>query len=169
MQGKKLMKINVRAYQAADVAVMNEIWNAVVEDGMAFPQTDGMNEAEGTVFYAAQTYCAVAQDEESGEIVGMYILHPNNIGRCGHLANASFAVRESARGAHVGEKLVRDCLKQAGERGFRVLQFNAVVNSNTGARHLYEKLGFVRLGTVPGGFRNKNDEYEDIILYYHTL
>lgn len=163
------MNVQVRAYQTADVAAMNEIWNAVVEDGMAFPQVEGMSESEGAEFYAAQTYCAVAQEEESGEVVGMYILHPNNIGRCGHLANASFAVRKSARGAHVGEKLVRDCLAQAKAHGFRVLQFNAVVNSNTGAQHLYEKLGFVRLGTVPGGFRNSNDEYEDIILYYHTL
>ena len=163
------MQIKVRPYTAADIAAMNHIWNQVVEEGMAFPQLDTLDELSGADFYAAQSHCAVAENAESGEIVGLYILHPNNVGRCGHLANGSSAVRSELRGAHIGEALVKDCLRMGKELGFRVLQFNAVVKSNTGAQHLYEKLGFVKLGTVPGGFRNIRDEYEDIILYYHTL
>ena len=49
------------------------------------------------------------------------------------------------------------------------MQFNAVVKSNLGAIHLYEKLGFVRIGEVPGGFLMKDGHYEDIVLFYHTL
>ena len=56
-----------------------------------------------------------------------------------------------------------------GPRGFTLLQFNAVVKSNASAGYLYEKLGFVTIGTVPGGFRMKGGSFEDIILYYHTL
>ena len=52
------------------------------------------------------------------------------------------------------------------ERGFRILQFNAVVATNIHARHLYERIGFHLLGTVPGGFRLKSGEYDDICLYY---
>ena len=55
------------------------------------------------------------------------------------------------------------------EIGFRVLQFNAVVESNIHARHLYERLGFVQFGTIPGGFRMKDGRYENICPYYHTL
>ena len=58
---------------------------------------------------------------------------------------------------------------KAKDLGFRVLQFNAVVESNTHARHLYERLGFVQLGTIPGGFRMKDGHYENICPYYHTL
>lgn len=163
------MQIRVRPYTEDDVLPMTRIWNEVVEEGMAFPQLDTLDGSSGAVFYAAQSHCAVAEDLESGEIVGMYTLHPNNIGRCGHLANSSFAVRRDLRGACIGEALVRDCLKQAKDLGFRVLQFNAVVKSNIGAQRLYEKLGFVQLGTIPGGFRNIKGVYEDIILYYHTL
>lgn len=163
------MQITIRPFRTADVPAMNKIWNGVVLDGMAFPQLDTLTEKSGAEFYAAQSYCAVAEDADSGAIVGLYILHPNNIGRCGHLSNASFAVRTDLRGAHIGEQLVQDFLKQAKALGFRVLQFNAVVDSNKGAQHLYEKLGFVRLGTVPGGFLNKDYIYEDIVLYYHTL
>lgn len=70
---------------------------------------------------------------------------------------------------HIGEKLVTDCLAQGKENGFKILQFNAVVKSNLSARHLYKKLGFVELGTIPNGFLLKSGDYEDIVIYYHTL
>ena len=53
--------------------------------------------------------------------------------------------------------------------GFSVLQYTAVVKSNTGALALYKKLGFTQLGVIPGGFLNKDGEYEDIIPHYHVL
>ena len=101
--------------------------------------------------------------------MGLYILHPNNVGRCGHICNASYAVRRDARGQHAGEALVRHCLSMAKELGFRILQFNAVVRSNTAALALYKKLGFTQLGIIPGGFRLKDGSYEDIIPHYHLL
>ena len=104
-----------------------------------------------------------------GRICGLYILHPNNIGRCGHIANASYAVGSAARGKGAGCLLVEDSLAQGKAHGFRVLQFNAVVATNAGARHLYEKLGFVQLGTIPGGFRMPDGTYADICPYYHEL
>lgn len=104
-----------------------------------------------------------------GVILGLYILHPNNVGRCGHICNASYAVSSKCRGLHIGEKLVLDCMEQARRIGFKVLQFNAVVKTNTHARHLYERLGFQQLGTIPKGFRMKSGKYEDICPYYIEL
>ena len=100
--------------------------------------------------------------------MGLYILHPNNIGRCGHIANASYAVKTGLRGLGIGEALVRDCMRQGAGRGFRVLQFNAVVADNAPAVHLYEKLGFHRLGRIPGGFA-ADTGYKDILLFYIEL
>ncbi len=128
-----------------------------------------MNEETGNLFFKGQTYCAVAEDLESRKIYGLYILHPNNVGRCGHICNASYAVSSDSRGLHIGEKLVRDCLTQAKRNGFTILQFNAVVATNIHARHLYEKLGFQQLGTIPGGFRMKDRHYEAICPYYIVL
>ena len=166
MQEVKCMTI--RAYTPDDLPGMIAVWNEVVEDGNAFPQETLLDEASGADFFAAQSYCGVAADE-SGKVTGLYILHPNNVGRCGHICNASYAVRRDQRGRHLGEALVKDCLVQAKKLGYRVLQFNAVVENNIHARHLYERLGFVQLGTIPGGFRMKDGHYENICPYYREL
>lgn len=159
--------MRIREYEEKDLGQMISIWNEVVEDGIAFPQEEPLDAASGKEFFASQSYTGVA--EEDGQIAGLYILHPNNVGRCGHICNASYAVSSACRGQHIGEKLVLDCLTKAKELGFRVLQFNAVVESNVHARHLYERIGFVQLGTIPGGFRMKDGHYENICPYYHTL
>lgn len=161
------MEIKIREYREEDIAAMVRIWNKVVEDGEAFPQEEPLNEEAGRAFFAAQTWCGVAEGE--GRILGLYILHPNNVGRCGHIANASYAVDETCRGEHIGERLVKDCLVRAKEHGFLLLQFNAVVENNLHARHLYDRLGFTQIGMVPGGFRMKDGSYRNIFLYYHEL
>lgn len=163
------MNITVREYTEADLPEMINIWNEVVEDGIAFPQEETLDSEAGKEFFASQSFSAAAVDEETGEVLGLYILHPNNVGRCGHICNASYAVSKKARGLHIGEKLVSDCLLRAKSLGFGVLQFNAVVRTNIHARHLYERLGFVQLGVIPKGFRMKDGHYEDICPYYHEL
>ncbi len=163
------MLVKVKQYTENELEKAVEIWNRVVEDGRAFPQTQPLSREEGADFFCSQTYTGIAKIEETGETVGLYILHPNNVGRCGHIANASFAVEKNARGHHVGEALVRDCLLKGKKLGFKILQFNAVVASNTAALSLYKKLGFKTLGTVPGGFLNIDGVYEDIILHYIEL
>ena len=162
------MDVNIRKFRTDDLPQMIEIWNEVVEEGIAFPQEELLNSDTGKAFFTSQTYTAVAEGKD-GSIMGLYILHPNNVGRCGHICNASYAVLSKMRGLHIGEKLVSDCLEKGKEYGYKVLQFNAVVATNIHARHLYERLGFQQLGTIPDGFRMKDGRYEDICPYYHTL
>lgn len=164
-----MAKIIIRQYHTRDLFQMIAIWNEVVEDGIAFPQLDLLDSESGKRFFAEQTYTGVAIDEATDQIYGLYILHPNNVGRCGHICNASYAVRKDSRGLHIGEKLVTDCIRQGKQHGFRILQFNAVVATNIHARHLYERLGFRQLGVIPGGFLMKDGHYEDICPYYRLL
>lgn len=161
------MDIIIREYQEKDISAMAKIWNRVVEDGVAFPQIEQLSEESARKLFAAQSFTAVAERE--GEILGLYILHPNNVGRCGHISNASYAVKESERGRKIGEQLVKHSLSMGKQLGFRLLQFNAVVKSNQGAIHLYEKLGFVQVGVIPEGFLLEDNVFEDVIIFYHTL
>lgn len=160
--------MQIRKYKTDDIQQMITIWNEIVDEGIAFPQEELLDETTGEQFFSSQSYCGVAADE-NGNILGLYILHPNNVGRCGHICNASYAVSSSCRGQHIGEKLVRDCIRKAKECGFLILQFNAVVETNTHARHLYEKIGFKQLGVIPNGFRMKDGHYENICPYYIEL
>ena len=157
----------IRKYNEKDLAAMIAIWNEIVEDGIAFPQEELLDNKTGAEFFASQSYCGVADDD--GKVVGLYILHPNNIGRCGHICNASYAVSSSCRGKHIGEKLVLDCIENTKRIGFKILRFNAVVESNVHARHLYERIGFTQLGVIPKGFRMKDGHYENICPYYIEL
>lgn len=105
----------IREYQSSDLQEMIKIWNEVVEEGAAFPQEETLNDVTGKELFSSQSYCGVA--EEDGVIVGLYILHPNNVGRCGHICNASYAVSSANRGKHIGEKLVLDCLDKEKKAG----------------------------------------------------
>lgn len=177
MQGSGL---EIREFCEADLPAMLPVWNRIVEEGIAFPQLEPLDLKSGRDFFASQSFTGVAVQGCSGqgaaaalpglpELLGLYILHPNNLGRCGHLCNASYAVHEKARGRGIGRQLVCHCMGQAARLGFRILQFNAVVATNSAALALYQKLGFTRLGRIPGGFLLPDGSYGDIIPHYIEL
>lgn len=156
----------IRPYRKEDVSRMRSIWNAVVEKADSFPQDEIFSEEASISFFAGQSYCAVAQVDDL--VCGLYILHPNNVGHVSHIANASYAVDEAYRGRGVGKALVEDSLLQLASHHFSILQFNAVVVSNTRAIRLYEQLGFTHLGTIKGGYAKVDGSFEDILsmVYY---
>ena len=160
--------IRIIEYSSEYKEAASAIWNEVVDGGIAFPQLEELSPEEGDIFFRSQSFTGLAVDG-NGEALGLYILHPNNVGRCGHICNASYAVRSDLRGLHIGEKLVLHCLDKAKKLGFRIMQFNAVVASNTHALNLYERVGLIRLGTIPGGFLMPDGHYEDIIVHYKVL
>lgn len=163
------MSVKIVAYDSKHVRAAIEIWNEVVREGIAFPQEDELDDVTGDEFFKSQSFTGLAVDEDTGEILALYILHPNNVGRCGHISNASYAVRSNLRGRHLGELIVKHCIDKARELGFRILQFNAVVATNIHARHLYQRLGFTELGTIPKGFRMPDGSYADIVPQFITI
>ena len=83
------------------------------------------------------------------KILGLYILHPNNVGRCGHICNASYTVSSKSRGLHIGEKLVKDCILKAYDNGYKVLQFNACL-LYTSVHGLWKIICLLRLKLMIG-------------------
>lgn len=100
----------IREFEKEDLSEMISVWNEIVKEGNAFPQEEFLTLNTGSDFFNSQSYVGVAYDER---ILGLYILHPNNVRRCGHIANASYAVSSDARGKHIGEKLVLDSIEKA--------------------------------------------------------
>lgn len=165
-QKGRAMALEIRPYREEDLPGMIKVWNEVVEGGEAFPQIEPLTLDAAREFFAEQALTTVAAIDS--KLFGLYILHPNNVGRCAHIANASYAVASSARGVGLGRALVEDSLEQAAKKGFLGLQFNAVVASNEGAIHLYEDMGFTRVGTIPGGFVNFMGSYEDMHIFFKS-
>lgn len=164
----KTIETTVRRFKPEDIPAMRAIWNEVVEAANAFPQESGLDtDGEAERFFSSQDHTAVA--ESQGKIQGLYILHPNNIGRCRTIANASYAVESEFRGKGIGKLLVEDSLVQGKKLGFRILQFNAVLKSNVSAIRLYERLGFESLGTIPECYRKNDGSFEDLMLFFHRL
>ena len=64
-----------------------DIWNEVVRDGIAFPQVEEQTEQDADTFFTSQSYTGIALNSETDEVVGLNILHPNNVDRYGHIAN----------------------------------------------------------------------------------
>ena len=160
--------MHIIKYDIKYIKEVLKIWNDTIEEGIYFPQIETLsNEEEAHKYFISQDYTGIAIDND--KVFGVYILHPNNVGRCGHISNASYAVSKESRGKGIGEALVRDPMEQGKKLGYKILQFNAVVISNINAHKLYEKIGFNKIGVVKKGYINKNNDYEDIVLYYIDL
>lgn len=163
-----MQPVNIRPYDPqTDERAFLRLWNQVIEAGVSYPGERPLSETELEEMLAQQSAvrCAFAD----GALVGLYILHPNNIGRCGHIANASYAVDERFRGRGIGRELVLHSLGEAQRCGYRGLQFNAVVAANGRAVALYKKLGFAVVGRVPEGFRLPDGTFSDTLIFYKAV
>jgi GNAT superfamily N-acetyltransferase len=114
----------------------------------------------------ARTVVAVADE---GAVVGTAVLRPNHGGPGAHVANASFAVDYDHRGHHVGRRLGEHVLALARQDGYRAIQFNAVVETNTHAVALWMSLGFTVLTTVPEAFHHPIAGYVGLHIMHRTL
>jgi L-amino acid N-acyltransferase YncA len=159
-----MMNITFRAYIKDDLGLMKDIWNDILVDGIAYPGENLYEEKEFEKMLQEQS--AVTCILVDNKVAGYYILHPNNIGRCSHNANASYAISKEYRGKKLAEPLVKKSIEQAKELGFRGMQYNAVVAGNTAAIHTYQKAGFEIVGTIPKGFRLKDGVYSDMHIMF---
>ncbi|MFT2009708.1 N-acetyltransferase family protein [Pontibacter sp. 13R65] len=158
----------IRKATAADTAGVWEIFREVIQAGDTYvfdpatPQEDLQKH-----WFAPYMYTYVA--EEGGHIIGTYILKPNQIDLGAHIANGSYMVHAGFRGRGVGEALCLHSLQEARQLGFRAMQFNIVVSTNTQAVKLWQKMGFSIIGTVPEAFQHQELGLVDAHIMYRKL
>ncbi|MCD7949892.1 MAG: GNAT family N-acetyltransferase [Erysipelotrichaceae bacterium] len=159
--------IEFKDYSDKDIELMKDAWNDVLEDGVAFPGLDLYTKDSFKEYLLQQSKVTCMVDFDV--LLGYYIIHPNNIGRCSHIANASYVMLKPSRGKHLGKTLVKQSLIDAKNLGFKGMQYNAVVANNEKALHIYDSLGFIRVGIIPKGFLLKNGTYSDMYVMYKGL
>ena len=107
--------------------------------------------------------------DANGTVLGSANMYPNRPGPGKHVASGSFMVDAAARGQGVGRLLCEDLIAWAGKSGFRSIQFNAVVETNEAAVHLWQALGFRIAGTVPEAFDHPKLGYVGLHVMYRPL
>ncbi len=107
--------------------------------------------------------------EENGQILGTYIIKPNQIDLGNHIANCGYMVNPAAQGKGIGKKLCEHSLKIAKKNSYEGIQFNIVVSTNKGAVELWKKYGFEIIGTTPKGFRHAKLGFVDTYIMYKDL
>jgi GNAT superfamily N-acetyltransferase len=107
--------------------------------------------------------------ERDGDIVGTYAFRANQPGQGAHVANAGYMVDPEGAGKGVGTLMGEHSLGEARKAGFRAMQFNAVVSTNSRAVALWQRLGFAIIGTVPDGFRHPSLGFVDLYIMHRFL
>ena len=160
--------MTIRAATDADHDAIWNIFHEIIAAGDTYVFDPQMPREEALAYwFRADTHTYVA--EEDGSVVGTYILRPNQSGPGSHVANAAFMVARDAEGAGVGRRMAEHCLTEARRMGFRGMQFNFVISTNTGAIHLWKQLGFKIVGTLPGAFRHPEKGFVDVYVMYRSL
>lgn len=161
-------ELEIRPQAAADEDAVWSVLEAVVRSGESFVnEMDSGREATLAAWRVPDggNFVATLGDE----VVAAFYIKANSTGLAGHIANASFAVGPAARGHGVGRAIGEFALAEAKRRGFRAMQFNAVVATGAAAIALWRDLGFTEVGRIPGAFRLRGTEYVDTLVMHREL
>src|SRR5438876_1537036 len=160
--------LQIRRARKEDRETIWQIFHAVVAGGDTYVFDPNISRGKALAYWLGpKTRCYVALSDHG--IVGSYILKVNQPGLGSHVANAGFMVSASARGQGIGRAMAEHCLHEARRLGFRAMQFNYVISTNTAAIRLWQDLGFEIVGTLASAFRHPDKGYVDVYVMYRSL
>lgn len=161
--------VDIRPASDSDWAGIWPIWHQVVAAGDTYTWSPQTGEAAARALWMLPPPAEVWVATWDGTIAGTAVLKPNQPGLGDHVANAGFMVDAAMAGRGVGRRLAERVIRRAAEVGYRAMQFNAVVSTNTRAIGLWRSLGFDIVGTVPAAFRHSVHGPVDLHIMYREL
>jgi L-amino acid N-acyltransferase YncA len=163
------VSVRIREATDEDWPLIWPVWREIVQAGETYaydPESTSEQAREGWLAPPpARTVVAV----DGEDLLGTALMGPNRPGRGSHVGTASFMVSTAARGRGVGRALAEHVVDWHRCQGFRGIQFNAVVETNTAAVALWRSLGFTIVGTVPGAFLHPEHGYVGLHVMYLPL
>jgi L-amino acid N-acyltransferase YncA len=141
----------------------------VFHAGETFPHDPAITEQAAHTAWVEQSQAVMVAAEPEGNLLGTYYLRPNSLALGAHVANAGYVVAEQARRQGIGSRLCQHSLKAARRLGFRLMQLNLVVSSNTAGIRCWQSNGFEVVGTLPGAFRHWRLGYVDALVMVQNL
>lgn len=190
--------VTMRPATAEDMEAVWGMWKEIMDQKAYYPYDESLGHTReyileewvnlrNPIHVATMRLAVVPEAEDSNEngsknndnehanisveiVVGAFILRANQPGYGSHVVNAAYMVTTQQRGEGIGSLLCQRSLQVAKQLGYRGMQFNLVVSTNTGAIKVWKMHGFQTIGTVPGGFYNSvTQEYTDAYIFYKSL
>ena len=161
--------MSIRAATPEDWPGIWPFFRETVLAGETYAYPEDLTSDQAAALWMEQPPAATVVHEEGGRILGSAKMGPNRPARGSHVGTASFMVAPEARGRGVGRALAAYAVQWHRDHGFRGIQFNAVVETNTAAVRLWQDLGFSIVGTVPEAFLSKEHGYVGLHVMYLDL
>jgi ribosomal protein S18 acetylase RimI-like enzyme len=161
--------MEIREATAAD---WSQIWPGLRELGRAgetYTWDRDVTEDQAREMWLAPPPARAVVAVDGGIVVGTAKMGRNHAGPGSHIASASFMVHPDHGGRGIGRALGEHVLDQARADGFRAMQFNAVVSTNTRAVALWESLGFEIIATLPEGYEHAKLGYVGLHIMFRKL
>lgn len=160
--------MTIRPATESDWPAIWQLFRRVCAAGDSYAYDDTTTEATARALWFDPPAAGFVA-EEGGVFLGTYFLRPNQPGRGSHVANGGYMVSESARGRGLAEAMCRHSIDQAAGLGYRAMQFNYVVSTNTAAVRAWERCGFVVAATLPAAFRHADGRFVDVFVMWRSL
>ena len=144
--------MQIRDARAEDWPQIHPFFAGIVEAGETYAYPAGLTSDQARELWMQAAPARTVVAIEGDEVLGSATMGPNRPGRGAHIATGSFMVAPAATGRGVGRALGEELVRWARAGGYRGIQFNAVVETNAAAVHLWQSLGFRIIGTVPAAF-----------------
>jgi ribosomal protein S18 acetylase RimI-like enzyme len=161
--------MEIRPATETDRDAIWKIFREVVAAGDTYALDPNISREDALMYWFAPGTHTYVSEERAIGVAGTYILRPNQSGGGSHVANAGFMVSARSRGQGIGRAMAEHCLSEARRLGFRAMQFNYVISTNTVAMRLWQDLGFEIVGTLANAFHHPDKGYVDVYVMYRSL
>ena len=160
--------IEIRAATQSDKPMIWRIIEPIIASGDTYVfSSETPRDEMLDYWFAPDKHVYVA--EQDGKILGTFWLKPNYPGLGSHVCNAAYMVSPDAAGRGIGRKMAEFSLDEARRLGFKAMQFNFVVSSNTAAVKLWQSIGMQIIGEIPDAFDHRELGLTNAYVMYRKL
>jgi GNAT superfamily N-acetyltransferase len=158
----------IRPATEADRTAIADIILPAIRAGETYALPRDWSEDEAVDYWFAAGHYVVV-NEIDGEVLGTYYLQANQKGGGSHIANCGYATHFKAQGKGLARAMCEHSLDVARTMGFRAMQFNIVISTNTRAVALWQACGFEIMARMPGVFDHPTEGYVDAFVMFRAL
>jgi GNAT superfamily N-acetyltransferase len=147
-----------------DRAALIDLLLPVLRAGDSYTVDPAVDEDGALAFWCAPEKTVFLAENSEGKALGTYYIRPNHGGGGAHVCNCGYITAKAARGKGVARAMLAHSIETARAQGFRAMQYNFVVSTNTRAIKTWRQAGFDVVGRLPGAFHHPTEGYVDALI-----